>query len=231
MLLSIIVPVLNEAATLPAFLDHLQPLRRAGHQLIVVDGGSTDESMSIAESLADRVLQCPPGRAQQMNRGAAQAAGEWLLFLHADTWLPQPAQQWLALMQASPRIWGRFNVRLSGQRRCFRLIETLMNWRSRVTGIATGDQAIFIRRKHFERLAGFAEIALMEDVELSRRLRRISRPLCLKQPVRTSSRRWEEAGVLRTTLLMWQLRLRFFLGANPDDLVRRYYPSRKLSQP
>lgn len=226
MRLSIVVPVLNEAEHLATFLQHLQPLRSAGHELILVDGGSQDESPAIAAPLCDLTLSSAPGRARQMNAGATQATGDWLVFLHADTQLPQPFFEWVEMIADSSKNWGRFNVRLSGQRSIFRVIETFINWRSRVTGIATGDQAIFIRRELFQLLDGFADQPLMEDIELCRRLRRLESPLCLKQPVKTSSRRWETAGVWRTILLMWELRLRYFLGASPTELIERYYPSR-----
>lgn len=230
MKLSVIVPVLNEASTLAAFLQHLQPLREMGHQLIVVDGGSCDQSFSIAEPLCDLVLHSGRGRAKQMNTGATQADGDWLLFLHADTHLPQPLHYWCDLIESSEQVWGRFDVSLSGRKWYFRVIETCMNWRSALTAIATGDQAIFVRQEQFVRLRGFAEMPLMEDVELSRRLGLISPPLRIKQSVRTSSRRWEERGVFRTIWLMWDLRLRYFFGASPVDLERRYYPSNKVTQ-
>jgi len=225
MKLTIIVPVLNEADALASFLQHLQPLRESGHQLIVVDGGSSDQSLAVAESLSDLALQSPAGRARQMNAGAARAEGDWLLFLHADTWLPQPFFGWIEQIAQSDLSWGRFNVCLSGKRPIFRVIETCINWRSALSGIATGDQAIFVRRQLFETLAGFVDEPLMEDIDLCRRLRKISTPLCLKQQAQTSSRRWESRGVLRTILLMWELRFRYFFGASPADLVRRYYPS------
>lgn len=221
-----IVPVLNEAENLPAFLQHLQPLRASGHQLILVDGGSVDDSLAVAAPFCDLTLSSTAGRARQMNTGAAQATGDWLLFLHADTRLPQPFFEWCEKIASSSRSWGRFNVQLSGQRRMFRVIENCINWRSKITGIATGDQAIFVRRELFQSMGGFVDEPLMEDVELCRRLRKISAPLCFKQPVKTSSRRWETGGVWRTILLMWELRLRYFLGAKPAELVRRYYPSR-----
>ena len=230
MKLSIIVPVLNEAETLATFLQHLQPLREMGHQLIVVDGGSCDQSFNIADPLCDLVLHSERGRAKQMNTGATQADGDWLLFLHADTRLPQPLHHWCGRIEKSDRVWGRFNVSLSGSQWWFRIIETCMNWRSALTGIATGDQAIFVCREGFAQLDGFADQPLMEDIELSRRLRRISAPLCINQTVCTSSRRWEERGVLQTIWLMWTLRWRYFFGASPSDLVHRYYPANKTVQ-
>lgn len=226
MQLSIIVPVLNEAENLSAFLQTLQPLRQNDHQLIIVDGGSVDDSLAVATPWSDRVLQSAAGRARQMNAGAQQAGGDWLLFLHADSRLPQPFTEWTEQIFHCTHGWGRFNVRLSGQRTMFRVIESCINWRSRLTAIATGDQAIFVRRELFEALGGFVDEPLMEDVELCRRLRKVSRPLCLKQPVTTSSRRWEAGGVWRTVFLMWELRLRYFLGAQPAELAQRYYPSR-----
>lgn len=230
MKLSIIVPVFNEAATLEVFLAHLQPLRSAGHQLVVVDGGSSDDSFTIAEPLADLTLSSRAGRALQMNAGAAQADGDQLLFLHADTWLPELFSAWLSQLQTlqinKTRRWGRFDVALSGSHWMFRVIERAINVRSRLTGIATGDQALFVSRELFQQLGGFAEIPLMEDVELCRRLRRMSAPLCIKQRVKTSSRRWEQGGIVRTILLMWELRLRFFLGASPTELAARYSPFR-----
>jgi len=228
--LSIIVPVLNEASALADFLSSLQPLRQAGHQLIVVDGGSTDESFAIAEPLCNVTLSATPGRALQMNAGAKHASGDWLLFLHADTWLPEISSGWLQHIQIAQNnktaVWGRFNVALSGQHGLFRVIESCINVRSKVTGIATGDQALFVHREVFEQEAGFASIPLMEDIELCKRLRRITAPLCINEPVRTSSRRWEQSGIVRTIVLMWELRLRYFLGASPAELVARYYPSR-----
>lgn len=226
MRLSIVIPVLNEADHLATFLQHLQPLRSAGHEVILVDGGSQDESPAIAAPLCDLVLSSVPGRGGQMNAGATQATGDWLVFLHADTQLPQPFFEWVEMIAYSSKNWGRFNVRLSGQRPIFRVIETFINWRSRVTGIATGDQAMFVRRELFQALDGFADQPLMEDIELCRRLRKQGSPLCLKQPAKTSSRRWETGGVWRTVVLMWELRLRYFLGASPTELAERYYPSR-----
>lgn len=224
MKLSIIIPVLNEAAAIKACLIPLAPLRRSGCEIIVVDGGSEDATGAIAKPLADKVITSLPGRGRQMNAGARRAKGEVFLFLHADTRLPHGADDLIrgSLIQTG-RCWGRFDVRLSGRQPLLRVIERFMNGRSRLTGIATGDQAIFIRREVFERLGGFPDIPLMEDIALSKMLKTQSRPLCLSTPVITSSRRWEQNGLLATVLLMWWLRLRFFLGADPSRLARLYY--------
>jgi rSAM/selenodomain-associated transferase 2 len=183
-----------------------------------VDGGSEDATRDIAAPLADRVLLAPRGRAQQMNAGAASATGEALVFLHADTQLPAHAHELIA-ESLKRHLWGRFDVRIEGARPSLRVVACAMNLRSRLTGIATGDQAIFVRRDAFP---GFPGIALMEDVAFSKLMKRRSRPACLRAQVLTSGRRWERQGVLRTMLLMWRLRLAFFLGANPDELARRY---------
>lgn len=222
MRLSVVIPCLNEAGGIVASLEALRGLREAGHEVIVVDAGD-DGTAGLAAPLADRVLRAPRGRAVQMNRGAQVATGEVLLFLHADTRLPAAAAEAVATgMARTGRAWGRFDVRLSGRHPLLRVIERAMSWRSRLTGIATGDQAIFVRREAFCVLGGYPEIALMEDVALSKRLRRFGPPLCLRERVTTSSRRWERDGVGRTILLMWCLRLRYFLGADPADLARRY---------
>lgn len=205
----------------------LSALRKLGGgigEIIVVDGGSKDETVEFARGLADRVLIAPPGRASQMNAGARAARGEILLFPHADTLLPLRAGELIVDgLTRSSRGWGRFDVRLAGRHPMLRVIERAMNLRSRLTGIATGDQAIFVRRSLFERVGGYPEIALMEDVALSRRLKREGPPLCLRVPVVTSSRRWERDGILRTVLLMWSLRLAFFLGVDANRLARLYY--------
>lgn len=221
--ISIIIPILNEAELIPQTLSALKPLRTMGHEVIVVDGGSEDDSPARSRLLADQVIRSPQGRSRQMNAGARVASGEILLFLHADTSLPVEADGLIfSGMGETGRSWGRFDVRLSGERSLFRLIESLMNLRSRLTGIATGDQAIFVKRRVFERVGGFPEIDLMEDIALTKALKREGRPLCLRQRVVTSSRRWEEYGVIRTVLLMWSLRLAYFLGADPDRLARLY---------
>jgi rSAM/selenodomain-associated transferase 2 len=230
MRLAIIIPVLNEARGIEAALAQLADLRARGARVIVVDGGSGDDTVRRAAPLADRVIQAPRGRALQMNAGARApeaADADVLLFLHADTRLPPDADRIIFRTLANAdRCWGRFDVSIEGRSRWLRLIETLMNWRSRVTGIATGDQAIFVERGAFLALEGFAPIPLMEDVEFCRRARRISPPLALAARVTTSGRRWERHGVWRTVLLMWRLRLAFFLGADPAKLARRYRDAR-----
>jgi rSAM/selenodomain-associated transferase 2 len=221
--LSIIVPVLNEAAVIVIALEALAPLRERGAEVIVVDGGSADRTAALAKPLADSLITSACGRAVQMNAGAAVARGDVLLFLHADTRLSPDAERLIpeGLLQ-SGRAWGRFDVSIEGRHPLLRVVATSMNARSRLTGIATGDQAMFMTRKAFTGVGGFPDIALMEDIELSRRLKRISPPLRLRARVTTSSRRWENRGVLRTILLMWRLRLAYFFGASPDDLARRY---------
>ncbi|HXZ47251.1 MAG TPA: TIGR04283 family arsenosugar biosynthesis glycosyltransferase [Pseudolabrys sp.] len=220
--LSIIVPVLDEAAGIAAALAALSPFRARGVELIVVDGGSGDKTVALAESLADHVLSAPRGRAAQMNCGATAARGNILLFLHADTRLPDHADTLIrdGLAQ-SDRVWGRFDVRFNAGGLFF-LIAALMNLRSRLTGIATGDQAIFVARAAFESAGGFPPIALMEDIALSTRLKRMSPPLCLRARITTSARRWRTHGVLNTVFLMWRLRLAYFLGADPAHLAQRY---------
>ncbi len=226
-MLSIINPCLNEVGTIGTLLEALQPLRRVGHEVILVDGGSTDGTKRLAESLVDQLLSSEPGRAGQMNTGAKAAAGDILWFLHADTALPVGANE--ALIEGLSNgvsVWGRFDVRLSGSHPSLRLVGYMINLRSRLSGIATGDQGIFVLRDSFEAVGGFPTIPLMEDIVLSRRLKRISRPLCLRQRLVTSSRRWETQGILRTILLMWWLRLAFAFGVSSERLVSRYYPKR-----
>jgi rSAM/selenodomain-associated transferase 2 len=221
--LSIIVPALNEAAGIAATLDALAPLRARGCEVIVVDGGSTDATVTLATPRADRVFTAERGRARQMNAGAAAAGKEILCFLHADTRLPEGADGLIRDgLARGRRGWGRFDLRIDGGHPLLPVVATLINWRSRLTGIATGDQAIFVTRTLFEAVGGFAQIALMEDVALSAQLRRYGPPLCLAHRVVTSGRRWEKHGVLRTVLLMWRLRLAYRLGADPDKLAARY---------
>lgn len=221
--LSIIVPALDEAACIVGTLQSLQPLRARGHELIVADGGSADGTPALAAGLADRVLAAPRGRAAQMNGGAAAARGDALLFLHADTRLPAGADRLVReALAGANRCWGRFDVRIEGRSPLLAVVAFCMNWRSRLTGIATGDQAIFAARAAFARAGGFPEIALMEDIGFSKRMKKLSRPACLFAAARTSGRRWERHGILRTILLMWRLRLAYFLGARPEELARRY---------
>ena len=217
--LTIVVPVLNEASGLAESLRALAPLRARGHEVIVVDGGSDDASVALAEPLADRVLHARRGRAAQMNAGARAATGEAIVFLHADTRLPPQADE-MVLSVLKENLWGRFDVAIEGRHPMLRVVAAAMNLRSRLTGIATGDQAIFVRRADFP---GFPEIALMEDIALSRVLRRRGPPACLRHRVRTSGRRWESRGVLRTIFLMWRLRALFWLGVPPERLARRYH--------
>jgi rSAM/selenodomain-associated transferase 2 len=219
--ITIVVPVLNEAEGIVRALQALKPLRARGHEVIVVDGGSDDRTPELARALADRVLAAPRGRARQMNAGARGAAGDAIVFVHADVRLPQDADR-MVLEALAARPWGRFDVRLDSPRALLALVGATMNLRSRLSGIATGDQAIFVRREVFERLGGYAEIPLMEDVELSARLRRLGRPACLRARVLVSARRWQARGALRTILLMWRLRLAYFLGADPARLAERY---------
>ena len=284
--LTIVLPVLNEAATLAPRLRALQPLRARGARVVVADGGSTDGTLALARQHADLALLAPRGRGAQMNAGAtagiapgkpgceqpgtapmnaSAAAGfapspaggrrGWgpaaqptgalpalahpvrkisqpscftdttdgiLLFLHADTALPENADHCIRQVLQSGAVWGRFDVRIDSPRPVFRLIETLMNLRSRWSGVATGDQAVFVRRSAFEAVGGFEDIALMEDIALSCALLRLSRPACLRQRVTTSARRWEKQGVWRTVLLMWRLRAAYFFGADPARLALRY---------
>lgn len=192
----------------------------------MVDGGSADDSRKMSATLVDMVIQSPKGRAVQMNNGAISATGDVLLFLHADTLLPSQAAQLVDNALLGGRCWGRFNIRLSGTHLMFRIIERMMNWRSCLTGIATGDQAIFMTRESYQQVGGFPEIALMEDIEMSKRLRQVSRPACVKVPAITSSRRWEQGGIFRTIFLMWRIRLSYFFGAGPEKLAAIYHQVR-----
>jgi rSAM/selenodomain-associated transferase 2 len=222
MKLSIIMPVLDEAAGIESALAALTPFRERGVELIVADGGSSDDTAARARPLADGVIAATQGRGVQMNAGAAAATGDILLFLHADTRLPKNADRLILDGLASwGRSWGRFDVRFDGGG-LLALVALMMNWRSRLTEITTGDQALFVARTAFERAGGFPAIALMEDVALSAKLKRIGKPLALHACVTTSGRRWRKHGTLRTVLLMWRLRLRYFLGADPAKLARDY---------
>jgi rSAM/selenodomain-associated transferase 2 len=221
--LSIIIPALDEAEHIVATLDSLQPLRRRGVEIIVADGGSSDNTANLARERADQVLTVPAGRARQMNAGAAAARGEILCFVHADSRMPEGADGLIVDgLSRSRRSWGRFDVSIAGTHPMLRVIAQLMNWRSRLTGIATGDQGLFLTRSLFEAAGRFPEIALMEDISLTRQLKRYSPPLCIAHRLTTSGRRWEKHGVWRTMLLMWRLRLAYFFGADPDRLARQY---------
>lgn len=220
--LCIVVPVLDEAPDLASRLGELQRLRKRGVQIVVVDGGSSDDSLGIARGLADLAFVAPQGRARQMNAGAAACTADLLLFLHADTRLPPNADTLVRRATLGGRDWGRFDVAIDSPRPVLRIVETLMNHRSRWTGIATGDQALFVRQELFHRVGGFPDQPLMEDVALSTLLKRHGPPVCLRDRVTTSARRWERHGLWRTILLMWRLRAAYFFGADPLKLAVRY---------
>ena len=223
MSLSIIIPALDEAEVIVGTLQALAPLRARGAEVIVVDGGSADDTIVRARPLADLVFAAPRGRALQMNAGAARARNAILLFLHADSIPPAGADTLIVNgMHRTRRHWGRFDVRIAGAHPLLRIVELAMNLRSRWTGIATGDQGVFVTRSLHAAAGGYPEIPLMEDVAFSKRLKGFGPPLCLRHPITTSARRWERNGVLRTILLMWRLRLAYWLGADPDALAARY---------
>jgi len=219
--LTIVLPVLDEAAIVVGALQALAPLRRRGAEIIVADGGSGDGTANLARPLADRVIAVPRGRGAPMNAAAAIGTGEMLLFLHADTTLPKNADRLIARALAR-RAWGRFDLRIAGRHPLLSVVARMINWRSRLTGIATGDQAIFVTREAFYAVGGFPDLPLMEDIAISRRLKRLCRPACIGTPVVTSGRRWEYHGVLRTIVLMWRLRLAYYFGAEPARLAVRY---------
>lgn len=228
MSLSIIVPMLNEQAQLPGLLRHLEPCRQRGCEVLLVDGGSHDGSQQTATRLLAatagvRLLHSARGRARQMNTGAAAARHDILLFLHADTRLPEHAARHITQALArSKACWGRFDARIDGHSRWLGVIARMMNLRSRWSGIATGDQALFMHRSAYAAVGGYPEQPLMEDIEISRRLRRLSPPACIREPVTTSGRRWDRHGVGRTVLLMWYLRLAYACGVSAESLAARY---------
>lgn len=220
--LSIIVPMLNEAPQLPGLMTHLQVWKERGCEIILVDGGSSDGSVEIA-SKQFTVVSATAGRATQMNAGAKKAQGKYLLFLHADTRLPADANRLIldALQQTSSQ-WGRFDVSIQGDARMLPVVSWFMNKRSRLSGIATGDQAIFMTRETFDEVSGFPNQPLMEDIEISRQLRRLSAPACLSQKVTTSGRRWDQRGSWRTIILMWRLRWAYWRGESAETLASIY---------
>ncbi len=221
--LSVIVPALNEALKIRATLAALAPARARGAEVLVVDGASNDQTVRVAEPLADRVLRSACGRAVQLNAGAAAARGEILLFLHADSLVPGEFDRSIETAIAMrAHAWGWFDVRIDAGSGSLAVIARMMNLRSRLTGIATGDQALFVTRALFERTGGFPVQALMEDIAFCRNARRIAAPVRLRGPVVTSGRRWARHGVMRTVLLMWRLRLAYFFGADPARLAERY---------
>lgn len=221
---SIIVPVLNEADQIVQRLQHVRTLMNRQWKLIVVDGGSHDATCVLATPWCDELLQSAPGRSQQMNKGAQAALGDVLVFLHVDTLLPRDFEQQMQQFLHSGKRWGRFDVVLDSDHPVLKLVTFMMNLRSRLTGIATGDQAFFVHRTFFEKLQGFADIPLMEDVEFSRRACRVERPFCSRARVITSARKWQRNGIFRTIVLMWWIRLAYFVGVSPITLHRWYYP-------
>jgi len=215
------MPTYNEATHLGETLKALFESSDSGNlEVIIVDGGSNDQTIDVAEQFPCRIINNETGRAQQMNAGSLQAKGEWLVFLHADSHLPEDWQTTLR----SARQWGFFPVKLSGRLWLLRIIEAAMSLRSSITSVATGDQALFFRRSFFKQIGGFAEIPIMEDICISKRARRYAKPIIATSPIVTSSRRWEENGLIKTVILMWWLRLAFWFGANPERLHRIYYP-------
>jgi rSAM/selenodomain-associated transferase 2 len=219
--LTIVIPALNEAAIIVTALEALAPLRARGAEIVVADGGSRDGTPRLAQPFADRVIAAARGRGPAMNAGVAAGTGDALLFLHADTALPENADRTIAAA-LSRRAWGRFDLRIAGRHPLLAVVAPLINWRSRLTGIATGDQAIFVTREAFAAVGGFPDLPLMEDIAISHKLKRLSRPFCIGRPVITSGRRWERNGVVRTILLMWRLRLAYYCGAEPGGLAKRY---------
>lgn len=221
-LISVVIPVRNEAQALPGLLEDLADLRATGAELILVDGGSSDGTCELALGRVDQLLRTDSGRALQMNAGAALARGEYLWFVHADTRISAESLRSLQEALSERPLWGRFDVRLSGPGLALRLIGAMISLRSRLSGIASGDQGIFVTRQYFEALGGYAQIPLMEDLQLCRRLKSRARPRCLRPPLSTSSRRWEQHGIWRTVVLMWCLRLAYYCGASPVKLARQY---------
>jgi len=223
MQISFIIPTLNEETVVGATLQTLQSPRGRGHEVIIVDGGSEDGTLAACMGLVNQVVPSERGRARQMNAGATVAHGDVLLFLHADTQLPDDADfRVLGALARAECVWGRFDIRLAGGNPVYRLIEYMMNLRSRVSGIASGDQAIFVRRSIFQTIGGYPDIPLMEDIAICRALKRFARPYCLRVRAVTSCRRWEQRGILRTMIRMWCLRLAYALGVSAQRLAGFY---------
>ncbi len=220
---SIIIPTLNESEGIKRCLLALQTLRGEECEIIVADGGSTDRTRELADPLCDKLAMAETGRARQMNAGAELSEGDILVFLHADTYLPENALALIRQRIGASHPWGRFDIRLIGSPKMLRVIAFMMNGRSRLTGVATGDQCLFITREVFFAIGKYPDIALMEDIALSKRLNKICRPICLTEKVSSSGRKWERQGVAKTILLMWWLRIRYFFGSNPEILAKIYY--------
>jgi rSAM/selenodomain-associated transferase 2 len=223
--ISVIIPALNEEKTIGASLTALLALKP--HEVIVVDGGSRDRTREISEQMSAVVITGAPGRGRQMNRGAGEATGDILLFLHADTRLPPTAIDDVVRALQNPRyLGGRFDVDLDGDHWLLKVVGAMINHRSRITKVGTGDQAIFVRRDVFARMGGFPDIPLMEDLAFCRALKRLGGIACLRSKVVTSARRWETEGVWRTIIKMWILKLLYFAGVSPVKLKRFYADAR-----
>lgn len=220
--LALIVPVLNEAENVTFLVSQLSMLNQSQDDIVIVDGGSTDGTQQRLAELNVKTVSAPKGRASQMNAGAMHSDADILVFLHADTELPAKALDLIRKAIADGADWGRFDVRISGKHPMLHIIALLMNWRSRLTAIATGDQAIFMRRELFNAVGGFPEQPLMEDIEISKRLKKISRPACLSDKVTTSGRRWQKYGIWKTIVLMWRLRFAYWRGV-PASTLAEYY--------
>ncbi|MCZ6805202.1 MAG: TIGR04283 family arsenosugar biosynthesis glycosyltransferase [Proteobacteria bacterium] len=220
--LSVVIPTLNESDQIEQGLNKLQSLRHQGHEVIVVDGGSNDNTVSLASPLCDRVIQSERSRSIQMNAGSAAASGQCILYLHADTDLPEDVADIFSKIINIENVWGRFDIQLSGQSWMFRIIETCMNTRSRITGIATGDQVIFVGKELFSKVNGFPEIALMEDVAISKLLINFSKPICFTEKVVSSNRRWKENGIIKTIIKMWIIRLLYYFQFDTERLAKLY---------
>ncbi len=220
--ISIIIPTLNEQDSIINCLNQLQLLRQLGHEVVLVDGGSNDNTVLLSNSLCDKIITSEKSRAMQMNAGARLASGHCFLFLHADTVLPDNIHELISKIHDIENKWGRFDIRLSGHHWLFRVIENCMNIRSSLTGVVTGDQALFVGRELFYKVGAYPEIALMEDIAISSRLLNYSRPVCIAETVTSSSRRWEKNGIIKTIIKMWSLRLLYFFRYDTNRLARLY---------